>query len=287
MRQLLSLRYYYAQQSANGAAFECGILNTGLNHLIARYDSYDNEISVFVNGVMVMKRTALHPVVGTNFLWTSTPNYTNFGTYHFGRMFNYALSEAECLSLWNNGNPLGYMLPESTKGAGTNKCVAEYIPCGLLPDKWRDTSGNGLDLTAVGTPQLTYERAQSPNEIVVDTGVFYTDIAAGVASKAITIPPGYYIERIIVRNFNIGGLTKINAVNGYSDLRYIANGILNMVGGRDIAVSGDVYTTASSAIVGSPQIYCSQKTTPIIITATGNTTNGGMRVKLICKYIGV
>lgn len=77
------------------------------------------------------------------------------------RLFNYALSASEAAELWNGGAPERYMLPPS--GAMRAGLVAEYIPAGLLADRWRDTSGAGLDLpyvptTAGGTTELDYQQ---------------------------------------------------------------------------------------------------------------------------------
>lgn len=55
-------------------------------------------------------------------------------------------------------------------------CIAEYLPCGLLTDKWRDTSGNGNDIAAVGTPELVYQR---PAYVTVDKGLRALFVARG------------------------------------------------------------------------------------------------------------
>lgn len=65
------------------------------------------------------------------------------------RLFNYALTASEVVDLWNGGEPERYMLPLS--GEMRTGLVAEYIAAGLLADKWRDTSGAGLDLPYVPT----------------------------------------------------------------------------------------------------------------------------------------
>lgn len=77
------------------------------------------------------------------------------------RIFDYALTAAEVAALWNGGAPERYMLPPS--GAMRAGLVGEYIPAGLLTDKWRDTSGRGADLSYVpltaGSPaELDYRQ---------------------------------------------------------------------------------------------------------------------------------
>ena len=78
------------------------------------------------------------------------------------RLFNYALTASEVATLWNGGEPERYMLPLS--GEMRTGLVAEYIAAGLLADKWRDTSGAGLDLPYVptatgGTAVLDYQQS--------------------------------------------------------------------------------------------------------------------------------
>lgn len=72
-----------------------------------------------------------------------------FGVILGARLFNYALTASEVATLWNGGEPERYMLPLS--GEMRTGLVAEYIAAGLLADKWRDTSGAGLDLPYVPT----------------------------------------------------------------------------------------------------------------------------------------
>lgn len=84
-----------------------------------------------------------------------------FGQLLSMRLFDYALSASEAAALWNGGQPERYMLPLS--GAMREGLVAEYIPAGLLTDRWRDTSGNKLDLPYVptatgGTAALDYRQ---------------------------------------------------------------------------------------------------------------------------------
>lgn len=57
-------------------------------------------------------------------------------------------------------------------------CIAEYLPCGLLADGWRDTSGNGNDLTATGSVALSYGKKYSGSALTplfVAQGVVYND----------------------------------------------------------------------------------------------------------------
>lgn len=83
------------------------------------------------------------------------------------RLFNYALTASEVVTLWNGGQPERYMLPLS--GEMRTGLVAEYIAAGLLADKWRDTSGAGLDLPYVptatgGTAVLVYDQPSGDSD---------------------------------------------------------------------------------------------------------------------------
>lgn len=83
------------------------------------------------------------------------------------RLFNYALTASEVATLWNDGQPERYMLPLS--GEMRTGLVAEYIAAGLLADKWRDTSGAGLDLPYVptatgGTAVLVYDQPSGDSD---------------------------------------------------------------------------------------------------------------------------
>lgn len=83
------------------------------------------------------------------------------------RLFNYALTASEVVTLWNGGEPERYMLPLS--GEMRTGLVAEYIAAGLLADKWRDTSGAGLDLPYVptatgGTAVLVYDQPSGDSD---------------------------------------------------------------------------------------------------------------------------
>ena len=79
--------------------------------------------------------------------------------------------EAKRVSFISQKGKLVYLYPTTAGGyveirtlsIETIQCVAEYIPAGLLADKWRDTSGNGLDLpylsTVAGQPaELDYQQ---------------------------------------------------------------------------------------------------------------------------------
>lgn len=201
------------------------------------------------------------------------------------RLFNYALTASEVVTLWNGGQPERYMLPLS--GEMRTGLVAEYIAAGLLADKWRDTSGAGLDLPYVptatgGTAELSYQSVPNQGEIVVDSGIFFTDIAEGTANKRIDIPRGYVALAVAVYNYNASALTNVTVQNWTDERAFIY--------GATIRNARAVYSVSAA---GNKSVYNGTGITidPIVqnlkVMATGNTTSGGMRVRVICKYLGV
>lgn len=94
------------------------------------------------------------------------------------RVFNKALTAEEVAALHNNGNPDAYVLPASMK-QGDQRCVLEWLPANIIPDKnnpstaseWLDTatvlpednvqpkitqSVGGYDGTFQGNPTIVY-----------------------------------------------------------------------------------------------------------------------------------
>lgn len=149
-------------------------------------------------------------------------------------------------------------------------CVAEYLPCGLLADRWRDTAGHGPDLAAGDTPYLSYQRMPDQREIVVDSGMFYTNISAGTAGKSIPVPAGYAVSQLSVFNGNSETLTGVSvALNG-------------------ISLISDQSVTAASPLLVVPSVAVTynKSDNALTVNATGNTFSGGMRIRAVCKWIG-
>lgn len=201
------------------------------------------------------------------------------------RLFNYALTASEVATLWNGGEPERYMLPLS--GEMRTGLVAEYIAAGLLADKWRDTSGAGLDLPYVptatgGTAELSYQSVPNQGEIVIDSGIFFTDIAEGTANKRIGVPRGYVALAVAVYNYNASALTNI-IVQNWTDERALIYG----------ATVNNARAVYSVSAAGNKSVYSGKGFTIdptaqyLKVMATGNTTSGGMRVRVICKYLGI
>lgn len=245
--------------------------------------TYDgNEIVVYLNGGRVTS--------ASNFSGDLNLQYLAIGSSFKGivvgcRLFNYALTASEVATLWNGGEPERYMLPLS--GEMRTGLVAEYIAAGLLADKWRDTSGAGLDLPYVptatgGTAELSYQSVPNQGEIVIDSGIFFTDIAEGTANKRIDVPRGYVALAVAVYNYNASALTNV-IVQNWTDERAFIYGatVYNARAVYSVSAAGNKSVYNGTGITIDPTVQY------LKVMATGNTTSGGMRVRVICKYLGV
>ena len=200
------------------------------------------------------------------------------------RLFNYALTASEVATLWNGGEPERYMLPLS--GEMRTGLVAEYIAAGLLADKWRDTSGAGLDLPYVptatgGTAELSYQSVPNQGEIVIDSGIFFTDIAEGTANKRIDVPRGYVALAVAVYNYNASALTNVTVQNWTDERAFIYGAtVYNARAVYSVSAAGNKSVYNGTGITIDPTVQY------LKVMAAGNTTSGGMRVRVICKYLG-
>ena len=132
-------------------------------HVLLSVDVANTTGKVYVNGVLTNQTSVFPNYQNANvyIVGRLTSAYIFKGIVRFHRIFNYALTASEVATLWNGGEPERYMLPLS--GEMRTGLVAEYIAAGLLADKWRDTSGAGLDLpylsTVAGQPaELDYQQ---------------------------------------------------------------------------------------------------------------------------------
>lgn len=200
------------------------------------------------------------------------------------RLFNYALTASEVATLRNGGEPERYMLPLS--GEMRTGLVAEYIAAGLLADKWRDTSGAGLDLPYVptatgGTAELSYQSVPNQGEIVIDSGIFFTDIAEGTANKRIAVPRGYVALAVAVYNYNASALTNVTVQNWTDERAFIYGAKIN-----NARAVYSVSAAGNKSVYNGTGITIDPTAQYLKVMATGNTTSGGMRVRVICKYLG-
>ena len=170
------------------------------------------------------------------------------------RLFNYALTASEVVTLWNGGEPERYMLPLS--GEMRTGLVAEYIAAGLLADKWRDTSGAGLDLPYVptatgGTAVLDYQHSLltpsgSPlHDLFVAAGAVWDDTAKSWTVADYTGIDTPTMTKIYEQSHNV-----LNGVDWTSKLLY-ATIPVNLPPRADVTGYNGALTTARSAFAGS------------------------------------
>lgn len=245
--------------------------------------TYDgNEIVVYLNGGRVTSASDFSDDLNLQYLAIGS----SFKGIVIGcRLFNYALTASEVVDLWNGGEPERYMLP--LLGEMRTGLVAEYIAAGLLADKWRDTSGAGLDLPYVptatgGTAELSYQSVPNQGEIVIDSGIFFTDIAEGTANKRIVVPREYVALAVAVYNYNASALTNVTVQNWTDERAFIYGAtVRNARAVYSVSAAGNKSVYNGTGITIDPTVQY------LKVTATGNTTSGGMRVRVICKYLGV
>lgn len=92
--------------------------------------SYDGTTAVcYLNGSEAARFTVAGYAV-TNVFRIGNPSYPPTGPVYSSSHYNYALSAQEVATLYNNGDPAGYVLPLTIKQSG---CVAEYLPQNLVP----------------------------------------------------------------------------------------------------------------------------------------------------------
>lgn len=106
--------------SVNQIRFHCGgtfataAIVLGNNYLA--HISYDGTTAIcYLNGTEAARFTVTGYKVADLFR-TGSPSYAPKGSLVFCRHYNYALSEEEVATHYNNGDPAGYVLPAATKG---------------------------------------------------------------------------------------------------------------------------------------------------------------------------
>lgn len=256
-------------------------------HVLLSVDVANTTGKVYVNGVLTNQTSVFPNYQNANvyIVGRLTSAYIFKGIVRFHRIFNYALTASEVATLWNGGEPERYMLPLS--GEMRTGLVAEYIAAGLLADKWRDTSGAGLDLPYVptatgGTAELSYQSVPNQGEIVIDSGIFFTDIAEGTANKRIDVPRGYVALAVAVYNYNASALTNVTVQNWTDERAFIYGAtVYNARAVYSVSAAGNKSVYNGTGITIDPTVQY------LKVMATGNTTSGGMRVRVICKYLGV
>ncbi len=116
---------------------------------------YDAATGLFTSYVNSIEMGSFSPTTEIRRVFSLGANASNEnrlqGIILSCRFFDYALSADEIAALWNDGLPEHYELPES--GALREGCIYEYLPCGLLSDRWRPTVGE-IELAVSGSPKI-------------------------------------------------------------------------------------------------------------------------------------
>ena len=231
-------------------------------HVLLSVDVANTTGKVYVNGVLTNQTSVFPNYQNANvyIVGRLTSAYIFKGIVRFHRIFNYALTASEVVDLWNGGEPERYMLPLS--GAGLD---LPYVP------------------TATGgTAELSYQSVPNQGEIVIDSGIFFTDIAEGTANKRIDIPRGYVALAVAVYNYNASALTNVTVQNWTDERAFIYGATVNNARAvYSVSAAGDKSVYNGTGITIDPTVQY------LKVMATGNTTSGGMRVRVICKYLGV
>lgn len=167
-----------------------------------------------------------------------------------------------------------YIALTITESGGTFSAMRTSVSVSDIPD----ALAGKADLD----PATGFVKSSQIGEIVIDSGIFFTDIAEGTANKRIGAPRGYVALAVAVYNYNASALTNVNVQNWTDNRAFIYGATINN--------ARAVYSVSAA---GNKSVYNGTGITidPIAqflkVMATGNTTSGGMRVRVICKYLGV
>ena len=261
-------------------------------------DPVDNVRSVDVwpfNGAQAVLLTKT-VVDSTTVKWSGIWSYSSSLSSHSYISFNYTDS--------NLVSPIEIKSIEFK----TIGCVAEYLPDHVTVDAWypsigsavlsavqsprlvgdivtgasmwRDSSGQGAPaLAAVGSPSMSYAPVPAEDEIIVDSGYFVTDISTAV--KIVYVPLGYVPVSVTVYNTNPSDITNVSVSLGNVN-RFVVYGATVASGSSVTGYIGNVTTDGALLTRILPNGLTSSFY--IRINATGNTSSGGMRVKVRCRY---
>lgn len=159
-------------------------------------------------------------------------------------------------------------------------CIAEYVPAGLMESGWRDTVGHN-DLTAYNAPTQLFTSLPDMTHFTISTGAFYTNIASGVSSKDIRVPAGYVVEAIRLDNQNSAGLSDVFVSDTQG--HYWLHNSGNTLGANSYFYLTAPYLTEDLSLAATPVDITNGLT--VRVNATGNTTTGGMEVRVYCRCV--
>lgn len=87
-------------------------------HVVLSVDADYTKADMYVNGGIAASISSFSDYQNPNVYLVGTLNYLNGsypfkGVIHYHRLFNYALKQGDVSKLWNNADPIGYILPNS------------------------------------------------------------------------------------------------------------------------------------------------------------------------------
>lgn len=245
-------------------------------------DAATSKGSMYLNGVLVSTGdvAAASEAFYIGKYRRDTPRIFK-GTVISYRQFNSAMTSKDIADMWNNARPAEWRVPPAL----SDNCTVDFEPESLLPGSWRNLIKGGADIsyTSYGSQANSiydYTVAPPADDITIDSGIVYTDIS-GSQRIIMSIPVGYIPYGIGVQNFNDTPLTNV---------------ILNWDEGGVLADLGTVPVTPVSTHRTGIRMAAPDQSNLLItivrpyarvtVKATGNTSTGGIRVAIKCKWIG-
>lgn len=167
-----------------------------------------------------------------------------------------------------------YIALTITESGGTFSAMRTSVSVSDIPD----ALAGKADLD----PATGFVKSSQIGEIVIDSGIFFTDIAEGTANKRIDVPRGYVALAVAVYNYNASVLTNVTVQNWTDERAFIYGAKIN-----NARAVYSVSAAGNKSVYNGTGITINPIAQHLKVMATGNTTSGGMRVRVICKYLGV
>lgn len=167
-----------------------------------------------------------------------------------------------------------YIALTITESGGTFSAMRTSVSVSDIPD----ALAGKADLD----PATGFVKSSQLGEIVIDSGIFFTDIAEGTANKRIDLPRRYVALAVAVYNYNASALTNVTVQNWTDNRAFIYGAAINNARAvYSVSAAGSKSNYNGTGVTIDPTAQF------LKVMATGNTTSGGMRVRVICKYLGV
>jgi len=248
------------------------------------------QLNVWCNDIQIVRNYLLSDIEANNVFrigGQSDGDATQFpGTIHSVRLWNHLLPQADMEMLWNNAHPESAVMPSRMYG-GSSALVGEFLPWGVSATGWRNNAVAGLDMGVVKTPEVSYTACGSPTDVIIDTGIFYTDIAEGVSTKTIPLIMGYVPVFIELMSYAQGTAshTGVKVAVSWTGRNLIDGGSIGD-GRRRLFWAGGSMFASTGAFTASGVSLQEKASGSMDVNATGNSVSTGLRVKIGMKYTG-